>query len=106
MWLGIMRKKGVVHKVRPVHRLDRDTSGCILFGKTKEAQQYYTDELQAGRIDRIYTGLVEGCINEDGVVDDLLVLTQYLIIAVSSMNLVNRLKRNIPFLVTKVNIRY
>ena len=55
--------------MRPVHRLDRDTSGCILFGKTKEAQQYYTDELQAGRIDRIYTGLVEGRIDSDGVVD-------------------------------------
>ena len=50
---GYYAKKGAVHKVRPVHRLDRDTSGCILFGKTKEAQQYYTDELQAGRIDRI-----------------------------------------------------
>ena len=66
---GYYAKKGVVHKVRPVHRLDRDTSGCILFGKTKEAQQYYTDELQAGRIDRIYTGLVEGRIDSDGVVD-------------------------------------
>ena len=66
---GYYAKKGVVHKVRPVHRLDRDTSGCILFGKTKEAQQYYTDELQAGRIDRIYTGLVEGRIDSDGIVD-------------------------------------
>ena len=65
----LLCEKGVVHKVRPVHRLDRDTSGCILFGKTKEAQQYYTDELQAGRIDRIYTGLVEGRIDSDGVVD-------------------------------------
>ena len=52
-----------------MHHLDRDTSGCILFGKTKEAQQYYTDELQAGRIDRIYTGLVEGRIDADGMVD-------------------------------------
>lgn len=66
---GYYAKKNVVHKVRPVHRLDRDTSGCILFGKTKEAQQYYTDELQAGRIDRIYTGLVEGRIDADGMVD-------------------------------------
>ena len=66
---GYYAKKNVVHKVRPVHRLDRDTSGCILFGKTKEAQQYYTDELQAGRIERIYTGLVEGCIDADGMVD-------------------------------------
>ncbi len=32
--------------------------------------QYYTDELQAGRIDRIYTGLVEGQIDADGMVDE------------------------------------
>lgn len=62
-------KKGVVHKVRPVHRLDRDTSGCILFGKTKTAQQYYADELKAGRIERIYTGIVEGHIDTSGTVD-------------------------------------
>ena len=35
---------------------DRDTSEVVFLClvKQREAQQYYTDELQAGRIDRIY----------------------------------------------------
>ena len=57
---GYYAKKGVVHKIRPAHRLDRDTSGCILFGKTKEAQQYYSEQMQQGHIARVYRGFVQG----------------------------------------------
>lgn len=62
-------KTGQVHQVRPLHRLDRDTSGCILFAKTREAQQYYTEALNTNSITRTYHALVEGhltdtfCIN-------------------------------------------
>ena len=43
---GCYAKRGEVHKIRPVHRLDRDTTGVIMFGKTREAEQYYTKQLQ------------------------------------------------------------
>ena len=66
---GYYAKRGEVHKIRPVHRLDRDTTGVIMFGKTREAEQYYTNQLQEGCIHRIYRGLVEGDINFDGVVN-------------------------------------
>lgn len=66
---GYYAKRGEVHKIRPVHRLDRDTTGVIMFGKTREAEQYYTNQLQEGCIHRIYRGLVEGDINSDGVVN-------------------------------------
>ena len=105
MWQGIMRRKNVVHKVRPVHRLDRDTSGCILFGKTKEAQQYYTDELQAGRIDRIYTGLVEGRIDADGMVDAPIGVDPVFDNRRVIDEFGHLLKRNIPFSVMKETIR-
>lgn len=65
---GHYAKRGEVHKIRPVHRLDRDTSGCVLFGKTREAQQYYSEQLQAGLIHRIYRGYVDGTITDDGVI--------------------------------------
>ena len=67
---GYYAKKGVIYKIRPIHRLDRDTSGCILFGKTKEAQQYYTNEMQIGRIQRIYVGIVEGQLEGNGVINE------------------------------------
>ena len=67
---GYYAKRGEVHKIRPVHRLDRDTTGVIMFGKTREAEQYYTKQLQGGRIHRVYRGLVEGKITSDGVVNE------------------------------------
>lgn len=67
---GYYGKRGEVHKIRPVHRLDRDTTGVIMFGKTREAEQYYTKQLQEGRIHRVYRGLVEGKITSDGVVNE------------------------------------
>ena len=41
-----------------------------MFGKTREAEQYYTKQLQEGRIHRVYRGLVEGKITSDGVVNE------------------------------------
>lgn len=66
---GYYAKRGEVHKIRPVHRLDRDTSGVIMFGKTRESEQYYTKQLQEGHIHRIYRGLVEGVVTSDGIVN-------------------------------------
>jgi 23S rRNA pseudouridine1911/1915/1917 synthase len=43
-----------------VHRLDKDTSGAILIGRTGEAFEALTDELRRRRITRTYTALVEG----------------------------------------------
>ncbi|WP_251424582.1 RluA family pseudouridine synthase [Veillonella agrestimuris] len=67
---GHYAKQGAVYKIRPVHRLDRDTSGCVLFGKTREAQQYYSEQLQHGHVHRLYRGYVVGCVQEDGVVNE------------------------------------
>ena len=65
---GYYAKRGEVHKIRPVHRLDRDTTGVIMFGKTREAEQYYTNQLQEGCIHRIYRGVVDVDFYSDGVV--------------------------------------
>lgn len=66
---GYYDKKGVVHKIRPLHRLDRDTSGCVLFAKTRDAHQYYADQLEKGHIIRIYRALVKGFMSGQGVID-------------------------------------
>ncbi len=59
---GYYAANGSLHTVRPVHRLDRNTSGCILFAKTKEAQQDLGRQLQEGRCKRTYLAVVKGAL--------------------------------------------
>ena len=47
-------------EIYTIHRLDRDTSGLILFAKTPAAQQYYTALFEERKIEKTYIGLVEG----------------------------------------------
>lgn len=62
---GYYKQHHLDYAVRPIHRLDRDTSGCLLFAKTREAQQYYTTALHDNSISRIYTTIVEGCFSDN-----------------------------------------
>lgn len=55
--------------IRPLHRLDRDTSGCVAFAKSAAAQTFYTQQLETKTLTRIYTAVVCGALRADGVVD-------------------------------------
>ena len=88
---GHYAERGEVHKIRPVHRLDRDTTGVIMFGKTREAEQLLHMSATRGAHSPYLSRLVEGNITADGVVEELSVLIWYLIIVVVLMNLVKRL---------------
>lgn len=57
---GHLQNQGIVVAIRPVHRLDRDTSGCILFAKNDQAQHQLELQLKHGTLKRVYTVLVEG----------------------------------------------
>ncbi len=43
-----------------VHRLDRDTSGCIMIAKKRSSLRFVQDELRQGRIQKVYRALVQG----------------------------------------------
>lgn len=43
-----------------LHRLDRDTSGCVLFAKNAKSKQVLEKDLSAGRIKRVYLAVVAG----------------------------------------------
>ena len=45
-----------------VHRIDRDTSGVMMFAKSKEIQQKLQDNWDALVTKRIYYAVVEGCV--------------------------------------------
>jgi 23S rRNA pseudouridine1911/1915/1917 synthase len=62
--------QGVRAKVRPVHRLDRDTSGLLLVAKTAHAQHHLDRQLREGEVERRYLAFVAGVVEgEKGVVD-------------------------------------
>jgi 23S rRNA pseudouridine1911/1915/1917 synthase len=43
-----------------IHRLDRDTSGIILFAKHPDAQRHFTQEFEERQVGKQYLGLVMG----------------------------------------------
>jgi 23S rRNA pseudouridine1911/1915/1917 synthase len=47
----------------PVHRLDRETSGLILFARTKKIQQILMDEFRRKRVRKRYIAFVQGRIS-------------------------------------------
>lgn len=53
-----------------VHRLDRDTSGLILFAKTEEAHKFYSQAFEERKVTKKYLGLVHGSpIQSSGTID-------------------------------------
>jgi 23S rRNA pseudouridine1911/1915/1917 synthase len=57
-------------KVRPVHRIDRDTSGLLLIAKTPFAHQHLDRQLRERELKRHYLALVGGLMEDDaGVID-------------------------------------
>jgi 23S rRNA pseudouridine1911/1915/1917 synthase len=62
--------QGLHAKVRPVHRLDRDTSGLLLVAKTPVAHARLDVQLREGTLRREYTALVQGVVEQDeGFID-------------------------------------
>lgn len=53
-------KSGLDIKVRPVNRLDRDTSGVTLFAKHSHAQDRLIDLMKQNQVYKEYWGVVEG----------------------------------------------
>lgn len=47
-------------KIFTVHRIDRDTSGLILFAKTEEAHKHFSAQFENRETRKIYNGLVIG----------------------------------------------
>ncbi|HWR38485.1 MAG TPA: RluA family pseudouridine synthase [Patescibacteria group bacterium] len=54
------RSLGLSPAVHPVHRLDRDTSGCLIVAKTASGQSRLEQQLKSGIIKRRYHALVQG----------------------------------------------
>ena len=62
------REKGYKIAVRPLHRLDADTTGLVLFSKCPFLQPKLDRMMRDKDIHRYYYAFVEGVIQKDGVI--------------------------------------
>jgi RluA family pseudouridine synthase len=58
-------ERGLMAKVRPVHRIDRDTSGLVLFANSAVAHARLDAQLREGSLQRAYQALVDGVMKDD-----------------------------------------
>jgi 23S rRNA pseudouridine1911/1915/1917 synthase len=56
----ILKNRYYTQPVYPVHRLDRDTSGPLVFAYTQEAREHLQKQFHDHTIDRHYIAIVEG----------------------------------------------
>lgn len=65
-----LQQRNIVTTIRPVHRLDRETSGCIIFAKDSRSQFMLEQQLKDKRLKRIYWALVSGVVSPtSGTID-------------------------------------
>ncbi|ASS76374.1 hypothetical protein CIG75_16385 [Tumebacillus algifaecis] len=58
-------QQGLQTKMRPVHRIDRDTSGVLVVAKTAFAHQHLDRQLRDRELKREYVAFVDGTISEE-----------------------------------------
>jgi 23S rRNA pseudouridine1911/1915/1917 synthase len=59
-----MLKNGEFNKIRPVSRLDRDTSGVIIFAKNQFVQEALIRQMNSNGFKKEYLGVVHGTVNK------------------------------------------
>jgi tRNA pseudouridine32 synthase/23S rRNA pseudouridine746 synthase len=61
---------GFVRRPTPVHRLDRDTSGCLLLARNPKAHKRYQRAFEAGAVAKTYVAILDGMVEaEEGIVE-------------------------------------
>jgi 23S rRNA pseudouridine1911/1915/1917 synthase len=58
-----LQLRNIVTTIRPVHRLDRETSGCVIFAKDSRSQFMLEQQLKDKKLKRIYWALVNGVVS-------------------------------------------
>lgn len=58
-------------RIRPVHRLDRETSGLMIFARTPEAEQKLVQMFRKHELHRQYTAIVQGRLEAQTITSNL-----------------------------------
>ncbi|MCX5716503.1 MAG: RluA family pseudouridine synthase [Candidatus Omnitrophica bacterium] len=66
-----LKKDNIPYRLHPCHRLDRDTSGLIIYAKGKSIQKKMMDGFRDKKIKKKYIAFVQGCPRiSDGQITD------------------------------------
>lgn len=57
-------KIGLKKKIRPVNRLDRNTSGLVIFAKNEYVQEFLIKQMQNNTFSKEYLAILEGILDE------------------------------------------
>jgi len=57
-------ERGIAANAYPCHRLDRETSGVMLYAKGKRAQQLFMDEFKKRAVSKTYIAFVQGIVRK------------------------------------------
>ncbi|AET69120.1 pseudouridine synthase, RluA family [Desulfosporosinus orientis DSM 765] len=69
--IGHWERRGENRLFRPIHRIDRNTSGVVVIAKNQFAHQQLAWQLERGHIHKRYHGFVQGVVAEnEGTIDD------------------------------------
>lgn len=80
-----LKKTGLVYRLHPCHRLDRETSGLIIYAKGKSTQKKMMELFRHKKVRKTYIAFVQGVLSEGqgaikNPVGSLLALTKYKVI--------------------------
>ncbi len=70
MVLSHLIKQGLSIKIRPINRLDKDTSGVVLFAKNSHMQDRIINQMKNNRVSKVYLGIVHGVFEpKEGIIN-------------------------------------
>lgn len=58
---------GLKRKIRPINRLDKDTSGIVLFAKNEYIQECLVRQMKKGLFEKEYLAILDGVVNESNL---------------------------------------
>ncbi|MEO5640839.1 MAG: RNA pseudouridine synthase [Sphingomicrobium sp.] len=62
-------KLGFKRPPTPMHRLDQDTSGCLLFARHASARVVFQAAFESGAVEKTYLAVVAGEVGDEGMID-------------------------------------
>lgn len=74
-------------KVDLCHRIDKETSGCLVFSLNKKSTKHFNDLLQSRKVTKKYKAILKGTISEDIFINNYIGEESQL--AISKFNIIN-----------------
>ncbi|MDI6606347.1 MAG: RluA family pseudouridine synthase [Candidatus Omnitrophota bacterium] len=59
-----LKERGITYRLHPCHRLDRETSGLIIYAKGKSAQKKLMHEFGQKRVKKTYLAFLQGVLGQ------------------------------------------